>query len=120
MATSYIGYQANDFWCYDIVLEAWLTVVVLKLSGLALPMPWMHELQQEWTFYAQAGVVGAIALTLDYFLATAEREVRMVARMQAVQERFIQLGDTILVDLLNPLLPKGACWIEDLPTSLLL
>jgi hypothetical protein len=120
MATSYIGYQANGFWCQDSVLEGWLAFAVLELEGRTLSAPWMHEVQQEWTFYAQAGVIGAIDLTLDYFLATAERKTWMVALMQAVQKRFVQLGDTVSVALLNPLLPKGTYWVEDPPTSLFL
>jgi hypothetical protein len=113
MATSYINYQANGFWCSDAVLEAWLSIAVSELAAQRPLEPWLQEVQHEWAFYAQAGLSGAIDLTFDRWLVTADRNRRLVALIQAVKMRFLALGKTIPITLLNPLMPKGTQWVED-------
>jgi hypothetical protein len=112
MATSYIGYQVNGFWCSDAVLEAWLSFAVSELAAQRPIESWLQEVQHEWAFYAQAGLSGAIDLTLDRWLVTADRNRRLVALIQAVKTRFLALGETIPITLLNPLMPKGTQWVE--------
>jgi hypothetical protein len=117
MASSYIGYQANGFWCSDVVLEAWLSIAVRELAAQPLVEPWLQEVKQEWTFYAQAGLSGAIDLTLDRWLVTADRRRRLLTLILAVKRRFLALGETIPVALLNPLMPKGTQWVEAPPAA---
>jgi hypothetical protein len=117
MATSYIGYQANGFWCSDAVLETWLSFAVRELAAQRPLEPWLQEVQHEWAFYAQAGLSGAIDLTLDRWLATADRSRRLIVLIQTVKTRFLALGETVPIALLNPLMPKGTQWVEAPPAA---
>jgi hypothetical protein len=117
MATSYISYQANGFWCSDAVLEVWLSFAVRELAAQRSLEPWLQEIQHEWAFYAQAGLSEAIDLTLDRWLVTAARNRCLLGLIQAVKTRLLSLGETLPVSLLNPLMPKGTQWVEAPPAD---
>lgn len=117
MATSFIEYRSKGFWCDDAVLEAWLSFAVLELRSRIREDAWEQALSSEWAFYTKAGIVGAIDLQLDHFLASDEQERRLFALIDAVESRLTQLGDRLPLDLLNPLMPPRTRWVEAPPTE---
>lgn len=113
MATSFVRYQTKGFWSRDSLLEGWLCFAVLELRRHDQLQPWQSELYEHWSFYLEAGIMGGIDLELDHFLCSAERKTVILALVATVHEQLVALGDTVPVELLNPLLPPDNCWANE-------
>ena len=116
MSYSDVEYCGLGFQGHDVDLAVWMHYVVQAIDLVQDRPKWLDELRQDWRDQASGGFGFGIVPGLDRHL-TADRKDLMLTLFRRAVAMMEQHGETMTVEELNSLKPKGpnAVFAEDLP-----
>jgi hypothetical protein len=116
MATSFVEYNGNGFWCNDAYLETWLYLYVKEIENEeTLPKPALrNKIVTDWYLAATVGFVGCINLDLDNIIKSNDDRGFLLSVANYLHESLISFGkyipENIIVDIENNM--QGVKWSQ--------